>query len=606
MGSLTKNTILPVMALLIVILVTSTVHARRVYIETIQLYGNSSFGKNVLLSVISSKPSSLFHRSRFSVWVLKDDINKLKMFYRNEGFLAPEITYEVNNRKNGKRVTIIIKIIEGARVHIASLRIEENAVINESSLKYISSRNGEPLRSIILSADALILQDSIAAKGFLRGTVYPQIVIDSVNLKAFVLFHVLSGPRIRVGEIQIKGLSSVNRVVVKRELTFKANDVLTSYKKTDSEQNLYKTRVFNFLSINPLTGDSADTLKPVDSIVPVVINVNEAKFLTVEANVGYNAYEKFTVSQATTYTNLFRRAHAAALDVYASGIKQGVALIYSIPWIFNFPLNVNLSIYYERQGNLFFTIPLAYTGLFDGFTIAVGQERSRYFSYGIDFTWENTIKLHVFSPDTVPGEVPLQNTRSVTANLVFDRRDNVFNPMNGLVNKVSATIAGFGGGVNKFVKVSNDLRGYFSIGSSVTLSSAVTMGYGFPYGSSVALPVQEQFYAGGPRSVRGYDLNSLITNTAGDPVGGEVLLVLHILEAQFPLYRILKGAVFTDAGYVWSKPGDVNLRDVKFTAGPSLRLASPLGIVRFDVGFKLDQLKQKWPFRMYLDFGRAF
>jgi outer membrane protein assembly factor BamA len=174
------------------------------------------------------------------------------------------------------------------------------------------------------------------------------------------------------------------------------------------------------------------------------------------------------------------------------------------------------------------------------------------------------------------------------------------------VNEIAIELAGFGGGTNKFMKISNDLRGYKTIDSTVLLSSALGLGYAFPYGASVSVPVQNLFYAGGPRSVRGYDLDHLVTDSAGNPIGGNVELVMHLLEIQFPLVWLIKGAVFSDAGYVWQDIRSVNLRDLKFTAGPGLRLITPIGILRFDVGFKLNRVGNNGLFKMYLDFGSAF
>jgi outer membrane translocation and assembly module TamA len=65
-------------------------------------------------------------------------------------------------------------------------------------------------------------------------------------------------------------------------------------------------------------------------------------------------------------------------------------------------------------------------------------------------------------------------------------------------------------------------------------------------------------------------------------------------------------AVFSDAGYVWESFQSVDLKNIKYTAGPGLRLITPVGVLRYDVGFKLDRLGKPDSYRMYLDIGRAF
>jgi len=97
-----------------------------------------------------------------------------------------------------------------------------------------------------------------------------------------------------------------------------------------------------------------------------------------------------------------------------------------------------------------------------------------------------------------------------------------------------------------------------------------------------------------------------VTTPAGEPLGGNVELIVHIINIRFPLFWIINGAVFSDAGYVWQDFRSVNLRDIKYTAGPGLRLMTPVGLIRLDVGFKLDKLGQKGSWKAYLDIGQPF
>jgi outer membrane protein insertion porin family len=590
---------------LMILLSVTITHARRVYIEKIEIQGNNTFKKIQLLSIIESKPSSLFHKSIFSPFALNSDLATIKSFYAGQGFISTQVTSDIRRNKDRDRVKITIKIAEGPRIYLASLRISSNPVLDEKCGAAILSRIGEPFQIMKVQSDASTLNDSLASRGYLKGSVSPDIVIDSIALKAYVVFEVNPGPKIRVGDVLIDGLKSVQPVVVKRELEFEPGEILTSKKITDTERNLYKTSAFSFLAIKPVIGDSADTLPVRDTVVPVNIQLAQAKFLSIEGGVGYSAYETFIFDFAATYANLFQRMHSISLQMNVSGIEQRIDCIYGIPWIFSFPINLNLSAYYERRDNLFYTITLPYTGAFNGITLSVNQNRSTFFSYDVSLIWENTLRINSSSSDTT-SEISHKNTKSINASLVFDKRNNAFNPGKGVVNEITIEIAGFGGSTNKFVKISNDLRGYSTFDSSIMLSAALILGFAFPYGTSTDLPVQNLFYSGGPRSVRGYDLDHLVTDDSGNAVGGNMELVMHLFEVQFPIVWLFKGAVFSDAGYVWQNMESVNLKDLKFTAGPGIRLVTPLGILRFDVGFKLNQVGNKDLFKMYLDVGRAF
>lgn len=138
-------------------------------------------------------------------------------------------------------------------------------------------------------------------------------------------------------------------------------------------------------------------------------------------------------------------------------------------------------------------------------------------------------------------------------------------------------------------------------------------------GSPKFIPLQERLYAGGPNSVRGFRQNEMgpaiyLPDTAiataipgsdtlvylrADPIvagertvptGGDNVVVanieLRLRSSQYP--EILQYAVFLDAGQVWNKGRTgtgVNFRDIQFTPGVGLRVFTPVGPVRVDIGY---------------------
>ena len=98
------------------------------------------------------------------------------------------------------------------------------------------------------------------------------------------------------------------------------------------------------------------------------------------------------------------------------------------------------------------------------------------------------------------------------------------------------------------------------------------------------LVLSERYYAGGARTVRGVDEDTLGPRFAfGEPAGGESLLVLN-QEVRFPIHRWLRGVAFVDAGNVFAEASGAALGDLATSYGAGLRLATPFALFRVDYG----------------------
>ncbi|MBD3243815.1 MAG: BamA/TamA family outer membrane protein [Chitinivibrionales bacterium] len=577
----------------------------RTHVEDITFAGNQTFERDELLRLMELQPDGLFSRSAFSRFKLGDDEEALRRFYRRQGFIDVEVSTDVvrEGLKEGW-VNLEITIEEGERVIVQSVSIAPNPVVDKATATFLETRVRQPYVESEVEGDASAISDSLRAAGFLAASVTSRVDIDTVRYRADVTFDVASGPRVIVGDIRVTGLETVRELVVRRELVFEPGDTLTTQRLRKSARQLYRTGLFSFARIEPMLGDSADTLAARDTVVPVVITLDQTDYFLVEAGLGYSSTERLRSSLRFAYSNFFRRGHRIVLDGELGSIEQGADLAYVTPWLFVIPLRTEVSAFYLRHDTLIFTPALGYSGEFAGFSVALGQSFNNTFAYRTLFRYENVLRLDAPSLDTLPPDVPTRNTRSLAGEVIYDLRNDIFTPTEGFYGLAGAEIAGiFGGNTNQFVKLTLDLRGYASIRDALFFASGLELGWAGAYGSSEVVPPQEQFFAGGPNSVRGYDIDRLVVDN-GEPLGGNVKLVAHIIDFRFPLVWWFNGAVFVDAGFVWPDLESVSFSDIKFGAGPGLRLVTPLGMFRFDVGFKLND-PDRDPAEYYFVFGTA-
>jgi outer membrane protein assembly factor BamA len=141
----------------------------------------------------------------------------------------------------------------------------------------------------------------------------------------------------------------------------------------------------------------------------------------------------------------------------------------------------------------------------------------------------------------------------------FQTGGNLLYGINNLFggNKSGSSYTLFGVPYSQFVRPDLDLRFYQMITSTHVIVYRFYGGIGIPYGNSSSLPFEKSFFAGGANDIRGWKMGTLgpgsyyndtVSNTYNQI--GDMQLQANI-EYRFPIYSVLRGAVFIDAGNIW-------------------------------------------------------
>jgi outer membrane protein insertion porin family len=105
--------------------------------------------------------------------------------------------------------------------------------------------------------------------------------------------------------------------------------------------------------------------------------------------------------------------------------------------------------------------------------------------------------------------------------------------------------------------------------------------------------------------VRGYKQDELSAyNAFGIPLGGTRLVVFNE-EIRFPVFRIVKGVLFADAGNTFTERAAFSISDLKVGVGFGLRITTPLAPVRIDVGYPVPDSGLASP-RWHFSIGQMF
>ncbi len=126
-----------------------------------------------------------------------------------------------------------------------------------------------------------------------------------------------------------------------------------------------------------------------------------------------------------------------------------------------------------------------------------------------------------------------------------------------------------------------------------TLSLEGRIGYGEGYDDTKDLPIFEKFTAGGVRSVRGYEFNSLgPLDSEGDPFGGN-LQVITTAELLFPVEALGSSETFRlglyfDAGNVFADTDSFESSELRQSVGLSAKWFSVIGPIEFSYAVPLN------------------
>lgn len=236
----------------------------------------------------------------------------------------------------------------------------------------------------------------------------------------------------------------------------------------------------------------------------------------------------------------------------------------------------------------------------------------------------------VFNTCDVESRAFLQRNTRLAAlgyTATLDRANDPLRPTRGYTLRLDARHASTLVGSDRsqqFNRFVGDATWYASLGGGVVLLAHVRGGVVYGGGTSPQLggfiPPQERLYAGGPTTVRGFRQNELgpavyivagfeeaveagATYYRADttrfeervvPVGGNTLLVGNVeVTAPSPVLRgLLSWAAFADAGRLWNRGAVIGVQQageasaaLRVTPGLGVRIASPFGAIRIDLGY---------------------
>ena len=303
------------------------------------------------------------------------------------------------------------------------------------------------------------------------------------------------------------------------------------------------------------------------------------------------------------------------LRVEVGTVRRYFDLSFTEPWIFGRPLSFGIDAYNRtrlRSRNL----GLAFEEQRRGAGVRFGKEFYDLVQASLGYQLFRTEISDVVSEASadLKAEQGRTNISLGSLGVTIDGRDSRFDPTKGYYAFTSADLAGgLLAGDRDFFRLQAGGNHYWPHAGRFVFESSVRAGIVDAYSNTKEVPIFERFFSGGSGTIRGFKERQVGPRdpTSNDPIGGEATL-LGTMEEVMTVVRdergraILKGSVFYDVGNVWRRVHQFG-RSLKSGVGAGMRVNTPIGPVRLDVGFPLSDLQgEKRRPRFHFNISRSY
>ncbi len=519
---------------------------------------------------------------------IEQETARLKTLLEEAGY--PEAQAEAELREGGGAVPVVWRALPGPRVVVAAFKLSTpSPAVRSDQSRELRTRVGQPYRVRDLALDRNALLATWRNAGHPQVTVEPEVTFSEDKSEASITFHVEPGPRVDVDRIIVAGLTRTRETVVRRELLVKEGEPLGLANLLDSQRRLGALGLFQRLSVTELPGAAAGTRS-------LVVAAEEGPPTTFAYGLGYAEEDLLRGSFEVTRRNLGGMDRTLSAFFRASFRTTRVFLSYREPYLFGRRHELFFTAFREEEARPGFDFTRGGGLLQTGFVLSPRT------SLIVRYSYEKTNTFDVTVPEAeVDREFQDATFSGPSASILDDTRDDALDPRRGHFVGADLRVSSAALGGDSFVKASVQASTYKRATSRalLALSARVGLSRAFGFGQPTRLPLPERFFAGGDFSLRGFPVDGV------DEAGGNGL-VLGSAEMRFDLNRTFALAAFTDAGNVYPLVGDIDLGDLRASAGLGVRYKTAFGPLRVDWAFKLDRRPGESASRLHVAVGHAF
>ena len=567
-------------------------------IKKINIIGNEIYTNNELLDLFELSEGSFFsflnNNNAYSREKLEGDIESLESFYKNRGYLKFSIeSSQISLSKDLKDIYISFSLFEGDKYTISGVDVVGDIPVAISAYANVTSAlTGTTYSQSQISGIEDFFINILGNQGYAFAEVNPSTDINDDTKEVKIIFNILPGNRTYTRKILFAGNNTTQDHVLRREMR-QFEGAWTSDKQIEnSKVRLERLGYFKGVEVEtipvPLTDDQVD----------ILYTVEEENTGSIGGNIGYSDFG-LMLGFNLQEQNFLGTGNTVGIGISKNIYSESYNFSFQDPYATKDGVSRGYNIYFRETDYGEFNVA-NYLSNSQGFGTQFGYPISDTQRLNLGLTYDKTDIDIGTQPareiwDFVDSEGSIFET--ITAQLSWQRvtlNRGLF-PTNG-----SSTVFSFSStlpvGDIDYSRLNFIHKYYKPLSRNFVFGFNIDLGYTKAFGDTKETPFFRNFYAGGPRSLRGFESNTLGPRSTQPPC-----YQFNYSEGTCPNLLDTDGDNILDTPY-YNPYANANYRN-RASIGGNIKVEGSLQLI-FRLPFIEDQRSLRSAF--FFDFGNVF
>ena len=512
---------------------------------------------------------------------LRRDVERINLFLALRGYPYSSVTPSVSPREDKREIELVLSVDPGPPVIVGSLEINGlSDHFMEEATEKVKLKAGTVFNDAAVLASKEAVLEILMKAGHARAAVSASVeMTDTTTI--MVRFDAVPGSVYYFDSFRVSGASEDLNELALISINIKGGELFQPRTVTDARDNISALQLFRQIRIS-MEDTAPDSLE-------LVVELAERKHRTIELAGGYWSDDGFSARVRWRHANLFKRGRGSSLEISYTQYKKSGRWVSWWPALFKARIVGTLRVGYDDISEESFEKNAPGVG------VGLSYAHTRRMKSSIGYVIERAT-YDIKTSEKEYFEDPQGPLGWVFYRFVRDGTDDRINPTKGTYSWLRLEYSPEGGVSNSNYFLA-EISGTAHIPVSWKTMFAVNMSLGSAKTiapSRVLLP-DKRFYAGGSTSHRGFNRRRLgPLDENGLPLGGEVMMT-GFAEFRFPIYWKFNWAIFVDWGQLWRTHNDFTWDNIEIAIGPAVRIMTPVGPLRFDLGYRLTDYEPSEP-----------